>query len=492
MSKRRGWLPERAADCLARCCLFVLAHSRVAPRERQGAPAYWEHVRHLLDPSDTGAKGHLGPFGLDQPTFQELWARTRDEFGIVLPRPSAADGRRWTGPLCNIEIVRSQAGLRQLDLSHVRAIFDESRGKRGLAKSASVEEVFAWIAERKERLKPYAQRVLARNPEVARRQVFGEWQRRQLTSNKPKFANNQTSRAFRERLGQRIESSRLYLQLEFSRRRLIAYRGDAPLGAKQLAAEMRRLRNHAWTFDELYERFHVVRSAAPGERVLLFIDEQRLPAELAALTELSDTLQCWRPAELEGLPEGWALVHYREIRRPRPTNAFSWALAALELRGGLPVDRGRWLLGAGPVVIAEGAAELEMDGEPWPVGDGRADLSTLAPGVHEVHCGGRVERLEMVPGRRVLEVGNSSRWVWPDGSGWPTLTDCDAAAQRSLDGPLFVDVTTQLNTSLARDAGTLDFAFACRRRPTVEDVGRAHTEHKGEILALAAVARGRA
>src|SRR5436309_7626722 len=36
----RGWLPERAADCLARCCLFVLAHSRVAPRERQGAPAY--------------------------------------------------------------------------------------------------------------------------------------------------------------------------------------------------------------------------------------------------------------------------------------------------------------------------------------------------------------------------------------------------------------------------------------------------------------------
>src|SRR6476469_6016274 len=33
----RGWLPERSGDSLARCCLFVLAYSRVAHCETPGA-----------------------------------------------------------------------------------------------------------------------------------------------------------------------------------------------------------------------------------------------------------------------------------------------------------------------------------------------------------------------------------------------------------------------------------------------------------------------
>lgn len=488
----RGWLPERAADCLARCCLFVLAYSRVATHERQGAPAYWKHVRHLLDPSRTDAKGYLGPFGLDQPTFQELWARTRDEFGIVLPSLNAADERSWTGPLCNVEIVRSQAGLRQLDLSRVRAMFDESRGKRSLAKLANSEEVSAWIAERKEHLTPYARRVLERNPEVARRQILGEWQRRLSVPDKPESAIDQTTGVFRDVQVQRNNAPGLYLQLEYGRGRLIAYRDDVPLGAEQLATELRRLRNQVWTFDELYERFQARRSAVPGERALLFLEERRLPDELTALTELSATLRCWSPAQLEGLPAGWAMVHYREISRPRSANAFSWVLAALDLRGGLTVERGRWLFGAGPVAIVEGAVEIEMDGQPWPVEDGQTDLSTLPPGAHEVRYGGCVERLEIVPGRRVVDVGNSSRWEWSEGSGWPSLTDGAASAQRSLDGPLFVDIATQPNRrSLTRVAGNLDFAFACRQRPTIEDVGRAHAGRQSETLAFAAVIRGR-
>jgi hypothetical protein len=487
----RGWLPERAADCLARCCLFVLAYARVSPRGRQGAPAYWKHLRDLLAPFDTHAKDHLGPFGLDQPTFQELWARTREEFRLELPKPNTADCRRWRGQLCNVEIVRSQAGLRQLDLARVQAMFADCRGQHW-AKSASAGEIYAWLEERKHRLTPYAQRVLMRNPEVARRQILGEWQRHQSISAEPVLVTEPSSTPPRDLQALRTDKSPLYLQLDERCGQLIAYRGDESLRAEPLAFELRKLRNHVWTFDELYERFHPERSAAPGERVLLFLDEQPSSAVLDALTELSDTLRCWRPAHLEGLPAGWMLVYCRNLRRPRSTNVFSWVLAALELQGGLPIERGRWLLGAGPVAILQGDLELEVNGEAWPVEDGRADLSTLTSGRHEIRYGGRVERFEIVPGRRVIVTGSSSRWVWPSGSGWPELTDRTAGALRSLDGCLFIQVPTQPDTDLASDAGHLDFAIACRRSPTVEDVGRAHAGPQGEVLGFAAVARGRA
>jgi hypothetical protein len=489
----RGWLPKRATDCLARCCLFVLAYSRVAHREGSGAPAYWKHVCHLLDAPGAHAKSLLGPFGLDQPTFQELWARIRDELPIELPRNSASDERRWRGQLCNIEIVRSQAGLRQLDLSRVRAMLDERRWKRGLLKSANEGEIVAWITAKRHYLTPYAQRVLERNPEVARRQILREWQRHSLASTMPAPAIDQTSRTTQQGQSPLRGVQPLYLQLDLRSGRLFGYRGDddAPVGAEQLASELRKSSLRVWSFDDLYERFRVGWSAAPGKRIILFVEEQRLAADLPALTELSGSLRCYRSAELRGLPLGWALVDCHEIRRPQSINAFSWILPSLELRGGLIIEPGRWLLGAGPVAVIEGNFELEVDGKTWPVADGCVNLSTLGPGSHEVRCGGRVERLEIVPGGRISNANNVPRWVWPDDSGWPELTAHVAAGLRSLDGPFFGEIATQLGM-LPRDKGQLDFGYACRRRPTVEDLGRAYLESQGEILPFAAIVRGRA
>jgi hypothetical protein len=485
----RGWLPDRPAHCLARCCLFVLAYSRVERREKPGAPAYWSQVRRLLGASEAAARGQLGPFGLDQSTFQELWARARDEFRIELPRTHLRSGRTWSGQLCNVEIVRAQAGLRQLDLCRVRAMFDECGGRRSLALSAGEEEVFAWIVERKNYLTPYAGRVLTRNPELAQRQVQREWQCHLSIPFERPSGTAQASTAVRGDPGQRSALSPLYLQLDAGRRSLVAYRGDVPIGGELLASELARLEDQVWTFDELYERYHAERSTTPGKRVILFRDERRLPGEQAALSELSSSFRCWRPAELDGLPAGWALVHCREIRRPPPTNAFSWVVPGFELRGGLPVGPGRWLVGAGPVVVAEGACEVEVDGETWSAEGGAADLSSLAPGDHEVRLGGRVERFEIVRGRRVTDLGDVASWIWPGGASWPEITTRGTAAMRWLDGAYFVEASSELRPIWMASASS--FGFAWRRRPTSEDVRRAFSGGQGDTLALAAVARGR-
>jgi hypothetical protein len=360
-------------------------------------------------------------------------------------------------------------------------------------KSANEGEIVAWITAKRHHLTPYAQRVLERNPEVARRQILGEWQRHSLASAMPAPAIDQTSRTTQQGQSPRKGVQPLYLQLDIGSGRLFGYRGDddAPVGAEQLASELRRLSSRVWTFDELYERFRVGWSAALGKRIILFVEEQRLAADLAAMTELSGSLRCYRSAELKGLPPGWALVDCREIRRPQSTNAFSWILPALELRGGLIIEPGRWLLGAGPVAIIEGNFELEVDGKTWPVADRCVDLSNLGPGNHEVRCGGRVERLEIVPGGRISNADNVPRWVWPDDYGWPELTARVAAGLRSLDGPFFGEIATQLGM-LPRNKGQFDFGYACRRRPTVEDLGRAYPGSQGEILAFATIVRGRA
>lgn len=480
----RGWLPERTADCLARCCLFVLAYSRVAYRSTAGAPPYWTHVRDLLDPSYVGDA--LGPFGLNQDTFQELWARAREEFGIELPKPTVSDGRRWSGPRCNIAIVSSQAGLRQLDLTRVREMLAETRGRQCLPWSASDEEVYRWIQESEDRLRPYAQAVLARNPEVARRQIVREWEHHCLA--RGEVVEGRLSRSLRSGGVRTSDSHPLYLQLDTRKSRLLAYRGEELLTAGQFASEIKRIRWRVWIFDELHERFVRAPHAALGQRILLFVEQQALVGALESLSELSSSLRWWAPAELEGLFANWTLVECRHIQRPREGNPFSWILPTLEITGGLKLGERQWLFGAGPRVSVGAVAEITVDGERWLITAGGVCLSALLPGRHEVRWVAEVESFEILAAKRGPSGSHAPCWLWPASPGWPEITNGAPTLARTLEGPLFIDLPRAV-IAPASKAESFDFPSTVRRRPTADFVQAAHSAP--EPLTYAALRRGR-
>ncbi len=71
----RGWNPGKTTpgllpDCIAKCCLLVLACSRTESAGI-GRPPFWRQVNKLLESKIEDRS--LGPFGLTGETFQKLW-----------------------------------------------------------------------------------------------------------------------------------------------------------------------------------------------------------------------------------------------------------------------------------------------------------------------------------------------------------------------------------------------------------------------------------
>jgi hypothetical protein len=238
----------------------------------------------------------------------------------------------------------------------------------------------------------------------------------------------------------------------------------------------------------LHELFIPAPHAAPGQRILLFVEQQDLVAAQESLAEFSSSLRWWSPTELKGLSANWTLVDCRHIQRPREGNPFSWILPSLEISGGLKLGERQWLFGAGPRASVGAAAEITVDGERWPVTAGGVCLSALLPGRHEVRWAAEVESFEVLAAKRGPSGNHAPCWIWPASLGWPEITNGAPTSARTLEGPLFIDLPRAVIASPSK-AVSFDFPSAVRRRPTVDFVQAAHSAP--EPLTYTAVRRGR-
>lgn len=442
-----GWNPESDStgrDCLARCCLFVLAYSRIPSKGRQGAPSFVQSLRELVSSYchelDRGPSKDWLP-GLDQSTFQAIWDRLEQSCPEVELPPRAPSSERnqagdpWAGQHCNLRLLQSQAGLRRLDLDRIRGLFDERRDKE---MDASADSLLGFVRSRESALPEYAREVLEERPEIGKGQIFAEWRRWQQAPSRP-------SPPSPSRRDPAEAAADLFFEVDEAERELRCFRGPERLSEDAILEEVRRARRRALLgiFDSLQHGFRVARRAERRDEVLLVGRRAGLesaeedlrgiasgdPQRLGGFEGLLPTLLAWRLTLADGVAEA--------------QNPWAWILPPrIRFEGGLALDRRArcWLRRAGPTIVVEGPSEVRLDGLSVGLDEGTLSVQTLECGLHVIAAGRVSERFEIARPRRA-EPPDPRPWVWGlDHRAWPNSGVWGAKGERplaTLEGPRF-------------------------------------------------------